>query len=63
MQKDFQHKALRKCEGEGQMTDGGLYSEDFPEHWCLTVDKGYQGAMEFVRAVTPHRRPAREILS
>ena len=60
--KTFHDTALRKCDGEGQMTDGGLYSEEFPENWCLIADKGFQGAMGFVNAVTPQKRPARGIL-
>ena len=51
--KTFHDTALRKCEGEGQMTDGGLYSEEFPEHWCLIADKGYQGQWNLCAPLHP----------
>ena len=55
--------ALRKCEGEKQIVDGGLHAEDLPDHWSVIADKEYQEELEFIRAIPPHKRPARGLLS
>ena len=54
--KAFHNTALRKCEGETQIFDRGLHADDFPDHWSLIADKGYQVALELIRAITPHKR-------
>lgn len=63
MNRSFHGSATRKCEGETNIVDGGLHVEEFPDHWSLIADKGYQGTIEFIRAVAPNKRPARGILS
>jgi len=34
-----------------------------PNYWAVLLDKGYQGSREMFRALTPHKKPPRGVLS
>ena len=35
---------------------------EYPDHWVVLVDKGYQGAADVLRAVIPQKKPVRGII-
>ena len=53
--KPFHDMALAKTEDEKEVTDIGILSDKYPDSWALLADKGYQGAVEFVRAIYPRK--------
>ena len=61
--KPFHDMALAKTEDEKEVTDIGILSDKYPDSWALLADKGYQGAVEFVRAIYPWKKPPRWLLS
>lgn len=38
------------------MTDAGSEANKFPRQWAVLMNKGYQGAGEYVRAITPTKK-------
>lgn len=44
---------LKKKEDESSMRDDGLHAGQYPEHWGVIADKGYQGALGIMRAILP----------
>lgn len=52
---DLHETALRKKGLEIKITYLGLLLSEYPDHWAILMDKGYQGAAEVFRAVTPKR--------
>lgn len=59
----FHKHALRKKGSDGNITDIGLHSGKYPDHWAFLMDKGYQDAGEMVLAITPKKKPKNGILS
>ena len=57
-----QERLLKKGEDE-EFEDEYLLKEKYPEYWALLAEKGYQGADEFLRCVTPHKKPRRGVLN
>lgn len=46
------HEAvMRKGDGEGGIANSGMHTEDYPDARDILLDKGYQRALEFVRAI------------
>ena len=38
-------------------------SGDYPNHWAVLMDKGYQGSAEMIRSVTTHKKPPHGVLT
>lgn len=55
--------ASKKMVAEVGEEDLGIGVDKFPGSWGILCDKGYQGANEFLRAVTPHKKPVHGGLS
>lgn len=53
---DFHNVALEKKEEEVELKDTGLMVEQYGDYWAVLMDKGYQGAMEYVRAIRPKKK-------
>ncbi|KAJ0398993.1 hypothetical protein P43SY_003598 [Pythium insidiosum] len=52
------HKAQRvKTTAEYGIDDDGPLLVEFPDEWCVLVDKGYQGLGDHVRAIHPKKKP------
>ena len=51
----FHDMALTKTEDEKEVTDIGILSYKYPDSWALLADEGYQGAVEFVRSISPRK--------
>lgn len=49
---------LKNCPDENGISHIGPYLDRHTHAWALPGDKCYQGAFEFVRAVTPRKKPA-----
>ena len=49
---------MKKSTEERDISDLGPHLQRHANSWVLLSDKGYQGAAEFVRAVTPGKKPA-----
>lgn len=53
-----EHRHLcRKTDGDLTLEDAGDFKEAHPNQWCVLLDRGYMGALEFLRAVLPKRKP------
>ena len=60
---EFHRTALRKTENDRSLFhDIGPFISEFPNSWSVLLDKGYQGALELVRAIIPKRNPPRNVL-
>lgn len=57
-----QARLTKSNDGE-TFTDNFILSEKYPESWAAIADKGYQGAAEFLRVVTPKKKPPGRNLS
>lgn len=55
--------ALKKKDREAVDTDLGIGVDKFPGSWGILCDKGYQGANEFLRTISPHKKPIHGALS
>ena len=52
------HKTqLRKSVDERIIPDVGPAADKYPRYWAVLMDKGYQGAAESIRAITPVKNP------
>ena len=49
--KDF----LEKKGLDNNVVDNGELKTKYPKHWALMADKGYQGAVELIRAILPNK--------
>lgn len=58
----FHRGCLRKERDERMTRDDGILSDKYPNHWAVIVDKGYQGAAEFMRVIHPRKKPAHRML-
>lgn len=56
-------KRLAKENDADEFEDEYILCEKYPEHWAAIADKGYQGAAEFLRIITPIKKPPRSQLS
>lgn len=52
---DFHMTQLEKLSSELGMNDNGPLLSVYKTLWAVLCDKGYQGAAEFLRAITPHK--------
>lgn len=59
----FHRSALKKTVSDKKISDTEHLSSTFPDHWCVIMDKGYQGTSEYVRSLIPHKKPRNGILS
>ena len=53
---------LAKHPDEGEIQDHGVLSTKYPANWGVLMDKGYQGASEYVRAIIPKKKPHGKLL-
>ncbi len=58
---DFHKQALTKHDDDDQ--DNGLHSVRYPDNWAVLLDKGYQGAQQYVRAIIPKKKPHGKLLT
>ena len=54
---------LKKEDNEDHFENNYLLCNEYPGHWAILCDKGYQGAVDSIRAITPKKKPARGLLS
>lgn len=54
---------LKKSEEDEEYEDNFEGAEDWPKHWAILADKGYQGGAEISRMITPYKKPIRGELS
>ena len=59
---EHQTRTKKSC-NEKTMDDDDFLSDKYPDNWAILMDKGYKGAHEMIRYVTPYKKPARGILS
>jgi len=52
---DFHQQALAKHTDDDQDPDTGLLATRYPDSWAVLLDKGYQGAQQYVRAIIPKK--------
>ena len=60
--KTFHDTALAKTEEKKDVSDTGILSDRYQDSWASLADKGYQGAVEFVRAIYPRKKPPSRLL-
>ncbi|RHY26518.1 hypothetical protein DYB32_007536 [Aphanomyces invadans] len=53
----FHSTQLQKHHGEAHIEDVDPLKDKHPSQWVLLADKGYQGIHEYVRGLTPTKRP------
>ncbi len=58
---DFHKGALLKEDDDDG--DTGLLSTKYPGSWAVLLDKGYQGAQQYVRAIIPKKKPHGKLLT
>lgn len=59
-----EHKfRLEKVAEDQDITDDEDDDGPVPTHWAIIADKGYQGAHEMLRCITPYKKPANGVLS
>jgi len=56
-------RRLKKTEDDEDYTDNCDGSEEWPNHWAILADKGYQGGADIMRMITPYKKPIRGVLS
>ena len=54
---------LDKRDGEQAFSEDEILNQNYGNYWAALVDKGYQGAAEFLRVIFPKKKPANGILS
>jgi len=54
-------KRLKKTEDDEDYTDNCDGSEEWPNHWAILADKGYQGGADIMRMITPYKKPIRGV--
>ncbi|KAH9146838.1 hypothetical protein AeRB84_009342 [Aphanomyces euteiches] len=52
---DFHRREIKKMADDGNWLDEGPYLNEFGDEWCILADKGYQGLLQHVPAVTPKK--------
>ncbi len=50
---------LEKTAKDDIFEDEYILSDEYPNHWAVLVDKGYQGAAEEIRAIVPKKKTIR----
>jgi len=53
---------LRKRDDDENFEDQYHLSDEYPDHWAVLMDKGYQSSAEVLRAITPKKKPLRGVL-
>lgn len=61
--KDWHLRESSKKQGDSDVADIGLMTDKYPQHWAVLMDKGYQGAAEFMRAISPKKKKPNQHLS
>ena len=56
-------KRTEKQEDDDLFHDSYHLHEQYPNQWAVLLDKGYQGAADTLRAITPRKKPVRGMLS
>ena len=56
-------KRLLKHDDDKDIAESDLGSAEYPTYWAILADKGYEGADEMTRAITPYKKPIRGVLS
>ena len=59
---EYHRAMLAKHPDEGEIQDHGVLSTKYPANWGVLMDKGYQGASEYVRAIIPKKKPHGKLL-
>lgn len=59
----FHNNMLRKSETEKGIFDEGILEEKYPHAWECFIDKGYEGAAEFIRIISPEKKPVARMFS
>lgn len=60
---DFHKEVLKKVGPDTEIVDDVETSTKFPDSWAILMDKGYQGANQYVRAIIPKKKPHGKMLS
>lgn len=60
---NFHKVELKKTREEREKEDDGELSTTQGRYWGVLMDKGYQGAAEFIRAIIPKKKPKNGTLS
>ena len=50
---EWHKQRSRKKGSDNYLSDTGLYYDRYPNRWAVLADKGYQGLLEFLRAILP----------
>jgi len=58
---DFHKQALAKHDNDDK--DNGFLSVRYPDHWAVLLDKGCQGAQQYVRAILSKKKTHGKLLS
>lgn len=56
-------KRCEKTEEDEDMADNYEGSEEWPKHWAILADKGYQGGDQIMRVISPYKKPIRGVLT
>ena len=56
-------KMCEKSTDEKELEDTYLFADKYPNHWEILFDKGYQGAVDMVRAIYPTKKPPMRTLT
>ncbi len=60
---NFHNQALKKFGDDTKIADDIEMSSKFPDSWAILMDKGYQGAHQYVRAIIPKKKPHGKMIS
>ena len=60
---NFHVAALVKSDETKQLPDPGILVDEYPDHRAVLMEKGYQGASEYVRAVMPRKKQPNRAMS
>lgn len=60
---DFHRTALKQTGGDNDVSDIRFFIDNYLDEWAVLADKEYQGGAEFLRTITPHKKPRKRDLS
>lgn len=55
--RDHHDVERKKRTGECNIADIGVSGDEYLGHWIILLDKGYKGALEFVRTISSKKKP------
>lgn len=61
--KNWHHAQLGNLSHKKDIPGSGSHRAQHPEEWELLCDKGYQGALYFLRVISPKNNPSGSVLS